>query len=97
VEVKLRESLAKLGDTADDCARVLREKGIKGTQGNCITCPVTRYLMAEGFFGPDVGSDFITLRDDHDEKFVEVSTPDGVHCFIEEFDGTALYSDLIED
>jgi hypothetical protein len=96
VEVKLRESLAKLGEYTEDVIRVLREKGIKGTQGNCMTCPIARYLIAEGFFGPGVDRDFITLYTDHDDIFIEIETPYNIAMFISIFDGTALYSDLIE-
>ena len=61
-----------------------------------MTCPVARYLMAEGFFGPDVGRHWITLRDDRDEEYVMIPTSAGVFSFIKEFDEGKLYSDLID-
>jgi len=44
----IREMLDILGDTPDEIAESLKQKGIKGEKENCYCCPLAEYLKSQG-------------------------------------------------
>jgi len=59
------ELLAALGNTPDEIAESLRQKGIKGTRHKgCMTCPLAEYLKKEGIKNPRVTPDYVDITGD---------------------------------
>ena len=81
--------LNNLGETSEDVARVLAEKGVRGLTGNCGHCPIANYLHQEAqALGVSVASDYITVRG------MRFKTPLPVTVFIDKFDDN-VYQGLI--
>lgn len=89
----ISQLLSALGDTPEAVARTLEAKGIKGSRKNPHSCPIARYLRAEGWC---VGV-FQTIGyakvpgSQGDMQSFPLPTP--VTAFIEQFD-SGLYPTL---
>lgn len=59
--MNLTESLATLGDCADNIARSLREKGIRGRRSRVCLCPIAMYLVSCGFPNVAVSKEWATV------------------------------------
>lgn len=95
---EITESLAKLGNTADEIAQSLQVKSIVGDQGDVSFCPIAIYLKGEfPTMGVDVDPDAIYLWDLGGPSFeCHVKPPLAVKTFIGDFD-RATYPELIAE
>jgi len=74
--------------------QLLRDAGIRGEVGDCLSCPIALYLIERtGCVRADVGSDVTTLMYE-DGTYESASNPTNVEAFVDRFDGLG-YPDLI--
>ena len=74
------DRLAELGDSANQVADALIDKGITGGCENPNGCPIFNYLTAEGFAVQSVGDEVIEVDGE------EIDTPNQIAEFIHAFD-----------
>ena len=84
---KVLALLNDMGETADDVAAFLKEKGITGFVRTAKQCPVANYLVNRGA-EPDsvVGANGLYYGRDHYRNAFVVQLPHGVRDFIAAFD-----------
>jgi len=99
--MSLKEAFDKLGDTPEGVAKVLRDMGIKGVKGSCMSCPIAKYLVKCGFSEIYVGSPSFSIKGEHEgysndgHGTTEGELPKAVAAFVYQFD-TALWPELRE-
>jgi len=90
-------ALDVLGNTSEEVAEALRQRGIHGDRGMCQSCPLVAYLCS---LFPDatvrvdrewirLDRDVVVITDglvEHDHEFVDVETPDPASDFIGDYD-----------
>lgn len=74
------DRLADLGDSAEQVADALAEKGITGQCENPNGCPIFNYLTNQGFAVHSVGDEVIEVDGE------EIDTPSAIASFIYGFD-----------
>lgn len=88
--MSIKESLDKLGNTTEGVVQTLISKGIKGVKNSGVSCPVARYLQAEGYPAAEV-ADVSAWGDG--TGYVDL--PYSVMAFVRAFDH-GEYPDLAE-
>jgi hypothetical protein len=91
----VESALRDLGETADDVAQTLIERGVRGIQGKADCCPVANYLRgAVPGLSPEIlnDDDYTLVSSDQ----VSLYVPLAVHVFVEEFD-QGVYPLLVEE
>lgn len=96
VITQVEQTLAALGERADDVADSLRAKAIKGVRMDDTDCPLARLLLqVPGVEQVEVGSFSITLYPSGTDGTFKVGLPAPVSQFAWWFD-QGLYLDLVE-
>lgn len=86
-EARALQALDQLGTTSAAVAVKLTDLGIRGTPGECATCPIARYLLRTLSDVRTVIADWVDIEVLFaDDTAVNISTPDPVKEFILEFD-----------
>lgn len=83
--------LAELGDTPDQIAASLRERGITGCRGSACDCPLAVYLAAKGYPSVLVQAPLITWPEGAIWREIKVHS---VTAFVNDFD-FGRYPDLV--
>ena len=81
--------LVELGSSADEIAAKLQSLGIRGNKGNCRSCPIAQYLVANGVevgFGVGVGVGVGVAAGSYYYSISYYPQLLGVHSFILGFD-----------
>jgi hypothetical protein len=88
-EQQALDLLNGMGQTADEVAAFLKEKGITGRVALALHCPVAAYLSSQG---GDIGGAVYTQ---YASQNVLVKVPEPVFAFIRAFDA-GKYPELVE-
>lgn len=83
------ELLNSMGNTADEVAAFLKEKGIKGNRAAAGSCPVAVYMRSQG------GDATAAVFGRYGNQEYSVHVPDPVYAFIVAFD-SGVYPELVE-
>jgi hypothetical protein len=91
---RVYEALRKLGDTSDQIAYALTERGIRGRRMEERSCPLANYLRAE--VGVETQVENGSIQVDGTSGFMSTGVLPGVEDFIDDFDNRA-YPYLIQE
>ena len=95
---QITATLGGLGETSDDIANALRNKGIRGTRASADVCPLAYYLR-EQFpqqfqgIGFQVGCYQVTVYNQHGDMATAAILTEGQADFVRSFDN-GNYPDL---
>jgi hypothetical protein len=83
---QIKESLINLGETDDDIAKALLERGVRGVRGMARCCPIANYLTKEfpGIKGIGVTPVYVRVDDGVGEVYAFL--PESAEAFVKRFD-----------
>jgi hypothetical protein len=83
---QIKEALVKLGETADEVAQALQQRGVRGVKGMARCCPVASYLTKEFPGIKGIGVTPVYVRVDVEGGEVYSFTSGATEDFIKRFD-----------